>query len=558
MLIPHHRWSIVLFIVTLGGVITACHDWQAVSPTANSSPEDSPLTFRERTINLDSLWWAIAAGDSIAVVGIKHPGTMRGVVDGRVTVHPSHVTAVRSQLQHAGIEVIDLADILPVVVARLTQQQALSWIVQQNWVDYVEPAVFRNVVSLQSNESGCPIPAYNGGGHTTSWPGVTDMVPFTYNGMRIPQAWDLSSGSGVTVGLTDTGIFTSSTQLTTHMVSGHSAARQYEYLHTANYFSAYIDDTGCSHGPRMAGVIAAPRDGVGPIGVAWGADFVNVRHNESVTVFSTLYAASAINAAAARSQIVVIAWGAPDWSSQLISDDIAYWHYNYDRLFVAAAGTYLDGTPYDLRRKVVFPANMPEVVAATAADWPSGTLNGAAAHGSAVDLAAYINQVTVSTGSTVASISGTSNAAAVIGGVAALVWARYPHMTRDQIRERLYFAANGNPWATAGVKSGDLGYGIPNAYKAVGGFWHLNIDGPDCVDGRPGMVQLLANARGDGPFTYSWSTAATTNTIEVPSPARGDSVSAHVHVTDGLQGKVRTASHTITALAVDDPRRACD
>jgi serine protease len=491
------------------------------------------------------------------IVGIRHPSNSTGVDNGRVLVQPPHLTSVQAQLEARALTVLSRDSILPFFVVRLSEYDELEWIMSRPWLDYVEPAAITNVVGYQSDgPSGCQIPVYADDRHTTSLAGISDMVPVTYNSMRIPTAWDLSSGAGVTVGLTDTGIYSSSAQLNWEMLNGHSANRQFQYLYTPNYASPFIDDQGCSHGPRMAGVIAAPRDDNGPIGVAWGSNLVSVRHNESVDVWDTHWAVNALHMAAMHSEIVVIAWGALEWEATSVSDAIRYWHYNHDRLFIGAAGTYWM-TPY-LLRKVIFPANLPEVIAVTAADWPSGTLNSDAAQGSAVELAAYIGQPTVSTGDGVASIGGSSNAAAVIAGIAALTWSRYPHLTRDELRQRLFYSANGNPWATAGVKAGDLGYGIPNAYKAVGGFWHLNIDGPECVDGRPGNVQLLANARGDGPFTFQWSTGETTKTISLPSPARGEEISAHVYVHDGLQGLVRSAFHTVTALAVDDPRRACD
>ncbi|MEX2282575.1 MAG: S8/S53 family peptidase, partial [Gemmatimonadota bacterium] len=395
----------------------------------------SARQFKE--LSVDSLWLMIAAGDSSAVVGVKPPGASRGVIKGRVGADRNLLNRAERDLERLGLSIVARSATLPAMRVRIDGVSQLGRLLAEPWLDYVEPAVIRGSIMPQI---GCENPAYDGNQHMT-WGDVTDMVPYTYASMDIPDAWALSSGDGVTIGLTDTGIFASNSQLTTNMTAGYSSIRTYEYLHTSNYGSAYISDSDCSHGSRMAGSIGAPRDGTGPIGVAWGANLVSVRHNDDVATFDTWYAVQAIDMAAARSNIVVMAWGAPDWWYNSIEDAITYWHYNWDRLFIGAAGTYMGWEPYEFRNNTFFPAEVEEVVAVTAVDDPFGNLSSNAAHGPGVDIAAFAGQVSTGKGSDLTTLMGTSNASGVTAGVAAMIWSRYPSMTRDQVRHRLSLTA---------------------------------------------------------------------------------------------------------------------
>jgi serine protease len=381
------------------------------------------------------------------------------------------------------------------------------------------------------------------------------MIPSTYNFMGIPEAWRIATGSGRTVGLTDTGIYYTGEQMTTNVRAGHSANRFVTYTNTTNYAEPYIADDACSHGPRMAGVIAAPRDNSGPVGVAWGANFVSVRHNDDVTVFDAYYATQAINLAGSNgSDIIVMAWGAADVWFSSIEDAIKYWHYNFGRLFVGAAGSTGVCIDYLLRNNTFFPAEIPEVIAVTGVD-DDGRLACNVMHGPGVDLAAHIDQVTTGRYSDVVTIMASSNAAGVVGGMAALVWNRYPTMSRDQVRQRLESMAS---YGLSGNKDGDIGYGIVNAYRAVGGFYDLRIDGPTCLGAyEADEVTLTAMPYGDGPFTYKWHDGQTGKSATFLAPAPGETAEYLVYVTDGLEGKTRSRAHYVEKLPTTDTRLMC-
>ena len=280
--------------------------------------------------------------------------------------------------------------------------------------------------------------------------------------MRIPEAWTLSSGAGVTVGLTDTGISANQAQLLSQFATGESTGRTVRLFYLTHLGSAY--DT-CGHGTRMAGIIAAPRDGRSVGGVAWKSNLISVRQANGVAAVSASDAAGSVRAAAQNgSQVVVMAWESLNWLWQ-VSDEIEYWHYNRPVLFLGAAGTSGCGDGI-LDSNVVFPADMPEVVAVTGISYPGGGVPCGIHYRSDVELTAYLS--VPSTGQYTADVvemGGSSNATAVMGGIAALVWSKNPGLTRDQLRARLQQSGAYYP-----SRHSREGYGLVNALKAVRGY----------------------------------------------------------------------------------------
>jgi subtilisin family serine protease len=248
---------------------------------------------------------------------------------------------------------------------------------------------------------------------------------------------------------------------------------------------------------RMAGTIAAPHDGVSLVGVAWKADLVTIKALPGVwvTAFNVDEVAQAIRSAAQNheAQIVVMAFG-DAFASARIADEIRLQHATQDVLFIAAAGTYACPEGF-----VAFPARMDEVVAVTGVT-ERGDLHPSACGGLEVDLAAVIGEAPAPgrTDADVIHFDGSSNASAIVGGVAVLVWSAHLDWTRDAVREQLY--------RTTGQVYRDhrWGYGRVNAYRAVGGFWDVVIAGPRAVP--PGQAyRLTAVPVGDGPdWTYRW------------------------------------------------------
>ncbi|MCC6929323.1 MAG: S8 family serine peptidase [Gemmatimonadaceae bacterium] len=276
------------------------------------------------------------------------------------------------------------------------------------------------------------------------------------------------------IGQTDTRVNTHP-DFSTAWVSGQSAGRQpLRYTRTIPGTSV-----PCSHGSRVASIIGSPRNGAGMQGVAWKANLYAVHFNDGVWELSGTDAYQAIaDAVNFGSKVITMAWSAIS-NHHAIANLIHDATINRDVVFVGAAGTSKAGLS---QNNVVFPAELSDVLAVSAADF-NGFRDNQSHYGPELDIVAY--QPTTSVGATagaLANAGSSSSATGLVGGVAALVRARYPTWTSSQVRSRLV--------NTAGIACGaSTSFGpIVNAEAAVGGI---------CVpQGRPiGPQSILFDHR---------------------------------------------------------------
>ena len=120
-----------------------------------------------------------------------------------------------------------------------------------------------------------------------------------------------------------------------------------------------------------------------------------------------------------------------------------------------------------------------------------------------------------------------------------------------------------------------MGWGLVNAYRAVGGMTHLYLDAPYAAAPYTSFT-VMAKHDGEGPaFNYSWSNGHTgsvyfpVNTSQAQSltergyqatyttGAAGTSVLVQVTVTDPSDGKQKTVSKWV-ASQVPDPYECVD
>lgn len=308
------------------------------------------------------------------------------------------------------------------------------------------------------------------------------------------------SGAGVTIGIVDSGI-----------AEGHS-----EFKDKYSFGYDYVDNTSVAsdpngHGSHVAGIAAAAKDGIGMHGVAYGANVANGRGLNAAGsgYFSDL--GSSINyLALLGARVVNNSW---QTSTSITSSSVNTWNntrqsfmtslnsaLEEDSLIVFAAGNFsrsevssVSGLPY------LFPemeAKWLTVVSSTSSNILSSFSNscGVASDFCLTAPGSSIKSVKNTGGYSIK--SGTSMAAPMVSGVAALVMEAFPYMTVEQIRTIMLTTAIdlGDP----GVDS-VYGWGLINAAGAVGG---INILGPVRLEINDEVNSTWSNnITGSGGFT---------------------------------------------------------
>lgn len=303
-------------------------------------------------------------------------------------------------------------------------------------------------------------------------------VPWAFDLHKIPEAWNYSTGSGVTIALIDTGISSEQTLMNQNFNDGHSRGRSLQKFGTfvdsattlLNYYDGVNDK--CGHGTHMASVATAPRnDNNLPVGVAYNANLVSYRAVRDVIIneYNEKKGVSeALIALGNRSDIKIISMsiGSP-YSIRRIEDAIKYAH-SKGKMIIAAGGT---SSPFTTWFGVVFPASMKETVAVTGVK--EGRYEGCdECHtGEEIDFTIQI-QRTNGTKNTIPVLGyydgtsyyegGASIATATTAGIAALIWSKNPDWSREQVLEKMKQSSHYYP-----SKDAQFGYGNINALKAV-------------------------------------------------------------------------------------------
>ncbi|WTW97407.1 S8 family serine peptidase [Streptomycetaceae bacterium NBC_01309] len=329
---------------------------------------------------------------------------------------------------------------------------------------------------------------------------------------QIDEAWRIARGAGVTVAVVDSGVDASHPDL-----AGQVAE------------SPLGPDDVSGHGTQMASLIVgtgAAGGGQGVHGVAPEAKVLSFRIPDmtSAGTFETGKAAQAIRAAAdSRAQIVNISNGGVGRNPSQ-TEAVAY-ALSRGKLVVASGGNIADNGP-----GVVYPAALPGVlgVGAVGTDgrsWSEGNAGHWISLGApGIDVPAACTAPTKYCMGT-----GSSSAAALVSGVAALVWSAHPDWTANQVIRRIIGHTSTAP--NEQIPNDQVGFGIVSPRRA------LQSDAPP----GPADANPLLGVRGDPPppppppppGTASPSAAptspVTTNTTPTPatSAAAGSAAAGH-------------------------------
>ncbi|WP_188316829.1 S8 family serine peptidase [Solihabitans fulvus] len=251
--------------------------------------------------------------------------------------------------------------------------------------------------------------------------------------LGLERAWQLSKGTGVTIGLVDTGVNADLPDLTDAVLPG----REFPELGAGPR-----DEQG--HGTEMALLIAGRghNDSDGTLGVAPEAKILPAKLNGGGTDVN-----SAIRWVVDHGATVVnLSLGSGTAHTADYDDGLRYAQ-EHDVVVVAAAGNSRTD------RGVTSPADRPGVLAVSAVDRTGAFRPEVSVQGPEVALAAP--GVDLTTANSPRASRGTSEAAALVSGVAALVRARFPKLTAANVVARLTGTA-----ARPGGRGRDEQYGF--------------------------------------------------------------------------------------------------
>ena len=323
-----------------------------------------------------------------------------------------------------------------------------------------------------------------------------------HSAMDTYRAWDITQGAGVVVAVIDTGIYT---DLVAFLMQNFPKA--YNSFTNKTGRSNVNDDYG--HGSHVSSIIADWREGVAP-----HVTIMPIKANTpNYGTFQTASVLRGINYAVENGAHIInlslgreFSRGENAVERAVIANAVAR-----GVIVFAAAGNESDDN-------VGYPAAYPEVIAVTALRWENGEAvfdDSYSNYGPQADLSAPGTDIFGPDywGGGLIPLSGTSMASPNAAGVAALIKARNPSFTPQQIRERMTSTAR-----HAGTVGKDLkyGYGMVNAYAALlgtGGLhkvtYHSSATKSDTVRVVPGGKLVMPDAVfEDGLLITGWRVAA--------------------------------------------------
>lgn len=378
-------------------------------------------------------------------------------------------------------EFLNLMDVV------ITKQETVIALRQSKYIRYIEPADYRYLGDRANNQyeksnsstsSGCGFESstLNTQDYTTITPNA--RVPWTFYQHNIPSAWNLSTGRGITIGIIDTGTSPNQTLLGSNFNNGLSTDRSIQkfgtYVNSIWPWSTTTDGSSdlCGHGTSMSSVAAAPRNDKGlPVGVAYNANLVTYRAAENVLLegyHEQNGVKNAFTGLGNNSNVKIISMSMGYiFSVGKISDGVKYAH-SKGKLIFCAGGT---STTFTTFVGVIFPAWMPEAVAVTGVKEGINYQKCDVCHtGDKIDFTIAMQRAAGGNTVPVTSyydnqsdyVGGSSVATATTAGIAALVWAKNPTWTRDQVLTKMKQSSRYYP-----TKNPDFGHGNIDAFLAV-------------------------------------------------------------------------------------------
>ena len=327
-------------------------------------------------------------------------------------------------------------------------------------------------------------------------PSYEDLRPYEMamlNQVGVPAAWQDAEGSGVTVAVLDTGVDTSAPDLQGVVTTGPDYTRGAD---PPGYQPPH------EHGTYIASIIAGRGDGPGGdqgvIGVAPEASILSVRvilddgepgmqAYNSDPRYANAIGEGVYYAVAHGAEVINMSLGSEQPGAYL-QTAIAY-AIRKGVVVVASAGnsgTSSGFAPY------VYPASFSGVIAVGAATGSGGRASFSEQNASVVLAAPGVGVIGDGTDGDFLDAEGTSPAAAIVSGVAALIKSLYPKLSPALVEQALVTTTTGRP---AGGYDVDTGAGEVNAAAALAAAKRLAATPP-----AKGMSTLARFAPAPGPI----------------------------------------------------------
>lgn len=280
---------------------------------------------------------------------------------------------------------------------------------------------------------------------------------YSLDRMRVRDAWSLSTGGSNAVAVLDTGVQFNHPDLAGRLLSG------YDFV---NGDADPSDDNG--HGTWVSGIIAAnANDGYGIAGISWSDKILPVKIMSREGTGSTANLLTAIRWSADQgARVINMSVGGFPYS-QAMQDAVNY-AWSRGAVLIGAAGN-------NRREENFYPASFDNVVSVSATQ-PEDEFSNWSSWGPKVDVSAPGSSVLTTncyactyadhhTWGSHTYISGTSFATPNVAGVVALMRARFPSYTAQQIVDRLISTVDDLGYPGYDAK---YGRGRVNAYRALG------------------------------------------------------------------------------------------
>ncbi|MCQ4142381.1 S8/S53 family peptidase [Chryseobacterium sp. EO14] len=493
----------VFYLLLLFFVFTACNRDDLQNNVANTEiTRKDPLTAKQINEKINEtiktkgrfswnessdhfLWSGIFQGNKIASIGFGSSFDRSLDADNKA-IENEILDLIKKYEGKTDRILLSSDQYLNQIDVAIEKQETVIALRKMKNIRYLEPADYRYFENEKqfgatskssSSSSGCGFEstALNAADYTTVSPNA--KAPWSFTKHNIINAWSYSTGAGVTIGVIDSGVSPEQSLLGSSFNNGLSTGRTISkngvYVDSVWPWSTGYDGSAdkCGHGTSMASAAAAPRNNQGqPVGVAYNANLVTYRAASNV-VLDGYHEQNGVKIAFTElgnnNSVKIISMSMGHiFSVGKIEDGVKY-AYSKGKLIFCAGGTSTSFTNFV---GVIFPAWMPETQAITGVKENTSNQKCDVCHsGSEID---FTYQMERGSGSNIPVLSyyngqtdyvgGSSVATASTAGIAALVWAKNPSWTRDQVINKMRQSATYYP-----TPNSDYGYGNINVLQAV-------------------------------------------------------------------------------------------